>query len=49
MSVLKIQITYQCTSACDHCRFRSSQKPGAVIDFDMAMGCVEALREQHYL
>jgi hypothetical protein len=45
MSVLKIHMTYQCTSACDHCRFRSSQKPSAVIDFDMAMGCVEALQE----
>ena len=45
MSVLKIHMSYQCTAACDHCRFKCTTDSAPVIDFDLAMQCVTALQE----
>jgi serine phosphatase RsbU (regulator of sigma subunit)/DNA-binding LacI/PurR family transcriptional regulator len=49
MSVLKINMTYQCTAECDHCRFRCTTKPAPVIDFDTAMRCVTELKQLNNL
>ncbi len=49
MSVLKINMTYQCTANCDHCRFRCDTSPHSVIDFDLAMSCVKDLKEHNDL
>ncbi len=49
MSVLKIHITYQCTSECAHCRFRCTRDPGPAIDADLATACIKALREHNDL
>lgn len=49
MSVLKIHMTYQCTAACDHCRFKCTTDSAPVIDFDMAMRCVTELKKLNNL
>lgn len=49
MSVLKIHMTYQCTAACDHCRFKCTTDSAPVIDFDMAMRCVTELKRLNNL
>jgi len=45
MSVLKVHMTYQCTAACAHCRFRCSPRPRPVIDHDVACDCIRTLAE----
>lgn len=45
MSTLKIHITYQCTAACEHCRFKCTTKPAPVIDFDLALRCITDLQK----
>jgi hypothetical protein len=49
LSVLKIDLTYQCTCSCAHCRFRSSQSPSPVIDVDLAAKCMHDLVETNNL
>ena len=49
MSTLKIHLTYQCTAHCAHCRFGCDNSPQPVIDPDLAMGCVRALRAHNNL
>jgi len=44
MSVLKIHLTYQCSAACDHCRFRCTPSPGEAVDYDLATGCIRTLK-----
>lgn len=45
MSVLKIDMTYQCTAECEHCRFRCTTQPQSVIEHDLAVGCIRELKE----
>jgi len=45
MSVLKIHMTYQCTSECEHCRFKCSRQREKVIDYDLAMKCIKDLKK----
>lgn len=45
MSVLKIDMTYQCTAECEHCRFWCTREPQPVIDVDMAVDCIEKLKK----
>ncbi|MCJ7544368.1 MAG: hypothetical protein MUP47_07355 [Phycisphaerae bacterium] len=49
MSTLKIHLTYQCTGACDHCRFACQQTPREVIDGDLALDCIRTLKKIHAL
>jgi len=49
MSVLKIHMTYQCSAECDHCRFKCLRQRGAVIEHDLAMKCIKALKEMNGL
>lgn len=49
MSVLKIHLTYQCTASCEHCRFRCTTRSLPVINSDLAMEVVNALRTQNDL
>ena len=49
MSVLKIHMTYQCTAACDHCRFKCTTQAAPVIDFDLAMRCIIELKKLNNL
>lgn len=49
MSTLKINMTYQCTAACDHCRFKCTTRPAPVIDFDVVMMCVTELKKHNHL
>ena len=49
MSTLKIHLTYQCTGACDHCRFRCTPAPREVIDGDLALDCIRTLKDIHGL
>ncbi len=44
MSVLKIHLTYQCSAACEHCRFWCTAAPGEAIDHDLAMDCIRTLQ-----
>jgi len=46
MSVLKIHLTYQCTSSCEHCRFRCTTRSVPVINSDLAIKVVNALKTQ---
>jgi len=43
LSVLKIDMTYQCTAECEHCRFRCTPDRRPVIDLEMAVGCIREL------
>ena len=45
LSVLKIDMTYQCAAECEHCRFRCTVDSQPVIDHDMAVECMRVLRE----
>jgi hypothetical protein len=49
MSTLKVHLTYGCTAQCDHCRFRCSRRPGSVIDHDLVIECVDALKSLNHL
>jgi hypothetical protein len=49
MSVLKIHLTYQCTAACDHCRFGCTPRRGAVLDVQTAVNAARALRDSNDL
>jgi hypothetical protein len=49
VSTLKIHLTYQCTAQCAHCRFGCDPSPQPVIDPDLAMRCVRALRAHNDL
>ena len=49
MSVLKIHLTYQCVAACNHCRFRCTTKEAQVINSDLVMEVVTALKAQNNL
>lgn len=49
MSTLKIHLTYQCTAQCMHCRFGCDPSPQPVIDPDLALTCVRALRARNDL
>jgi len=49
MSVLKIHLTYWCTSQCDHCRFRCTRRSSPAIDYDLVMECVDALKRLNHL
>jgi hypothetical protein len=49
VSVLKIHLTYQCTAACDHCRFGCTPAPREAVAYDLAAGCLEALKEANDL
>jgi len=49
VSVLKIHLTYQCTAQCMHCRFGCDPSPQPVIDPDLALTCVRALRADNDL
>jgi hypothetical protein len=49
VSTLKIHLTYQCTAQCAHCRFGCTPSPQPVIDPDLAMRCVRALRAHNDL
>ena len=45
MSVLKLDMTYQCTARCEHCRFYCTPDPQPVIDHDLAADCLRGLRD----
>jgi hypothetical protein len=45
VSVLKINLTYQCTAACDHCRFGCTPAPRDAIPYDLAADCMVGLKE----
>ncbi len=49
MSVLKVHLTYQCTSACAHCRFGCTGKPSPTIDGDLVLACVKELQSWNSL
>ena len=49
MSVLKIHLTYQCTSECAHCRFRCTRDPSPALDRDLALGCIRSLYKHNDL
>lgn len=49
MSVLKIHLTYQCTSECAHCRFRCTRDPSPALDKDLALECIHSLHEHNDL
>ena len=49
MSVLKIHMTYQCTSECAHCRFHCTRDPAPLIDHALALRCIEYLKEHNGL
>jgi len=49
VSTLKIHLTYQCTAQCAHCRFGCDPSPQPVIDPELAMDCVRALRAHNDL
>ena len=49
MSVLKIHLTYQCTSECAHCRFRCTRAPSPALDRDLALECIRSLQEHNDL
>jgi hypothetical protein len=49
VNTLKIHLTYQCTAQCAHCRFGCDPSPQPVIDPDLAMACVRALRARNGL
>ena len=49
MSVLKVHLTYQCVSECEHCRFGCRTRPAPVINSDLVMQVVAALRRHNDL
>ncbi|MCE5323301.1 4Fe-4S cluster-binding domain-containing protein [bacterium] len=49
MSVLKINMTYQCTAKCRHCRFACDQSPHSIVDFDLVMQCIDTLQKHNNL
>ncbi len=49
MSVLKIHITYQCTAACLHCRFKCTREPAPPINLELAIKCIEDLQKSNNL
>lgn len=49
MSVLKINMTYQCSAACDHCRFACRRAPREAVDAEVALGCIRTLKQLHGL
>lgn len=49
MSVLKINMTYQCTAQCSHCRFSCTTDPYPVIDYDKAVDCIRTLKQKNNL
>ncbi len=49
MSVLKIHLTYQCTAACEHCRFRCTTRTAPVVDSNLVMQVVTALKAENDL
>lgn len=49
MSTLKVHLTYWCTAQCDHCRFRCHRQRSPAVDYDLVMGCVDALRRLNQL
>lgn len=49
MSTLKVHLTYWCTAQCDHCRFGCIRRPGPAVEYDLVMGCVDALRRLNNL
>jgi hypothetical protein len=49
LTTLKIHLTYRCTAQCAHCRFGCDPSPQPVIDPDLALRCVRALRAHNDL
>jgi hypothetical protein len=49
MSVLKVHLSYQCVSKCEHCRFRCTTRPASVINSDLVMQVITALRDHNDL
>ncbi|MHB1356340.1 MAG: hypothetical protein ACYCZF_10235 [Anaerolineae bacterium] len=49
MSVLKIDMTYQCSAQCEHYRFRCTRKVQPVIDLEMVRGVIWDLKRLNKL
>ena len=49
MTVLKIHLTYQCTAACDHCRFSCTPTAGPFLDTETALETARALQQTNGL
>ncbi|MHB1317496.1 MAG: radical SAM protein, partial [Anaerolineae bacterium] len=49
MTVLKIHLTYQCSAACDHCRFSCTPSPGPLLDAQTAVDTARALQQTNDL
>ena len=42
-------MSYQCSAACDHCRFKCTLDAAPIVDFDLAMRCVTELKKLNSL
>jgi hypothetical protein len=49
MSTLKVHLTYQCVSECEHCRFGCMTRPAPVANSDLVMQVVAALKRHNDL